>query len=214
MEEETWLPVVGYEGRYAVSDLGRVKSIERLEPRSDGHTITRKERVLKFGVSGNKEKGQDYNAVKLYDGAGTGKNFTIHTLVINAFIGPPPSPDLVTRHKDGTRFNNRADNLEWGTESDNAIDRQRHGTDHNSRKTHCDWGHSLDEAIIRIQALSGRPRRECQLCSRVRGREGRRRQIGYYEKRGLPVPSFEEALATYKYAGKGKGDTFYGTVNI
>lgn len=110
MEEETWLPVVGYEGRYAVSDLGRVKSIERPELRNDGVTITRREKVLKTSLRGR--PGQDYFVVKLYEGTGIGKTIGVHQLVINAFIGPPKSVDFMCRHKDGYRFNNRPDNLE------------------------------------------------------------------------------------------------------
>lgn len=51
----------------------------------------------------------------------------VHHLVCRAFHGEP-SPGLEVRHLDGTRRNNRPDNLCWGTRSENAFDRNRHGT--------------------------------------------------------------------------------------
>jgi len=44
-----------------------------------------------------------------------------------AFHGPRPSPEMQACHKDGSRTNDRADNLYWGTPRDNTDDRLRHG---------------------------------------------------------------------------------------
>jgi hypothetical protein len=51
----------------------------------------------------------------------------VHRLVIEAFAGPRPE-GMVCRHLDGDRTNNRADNLAWGTYSENEQDKVRHGT--------------------------------------------------------------------------------------
>lgn len=47
----------------------------------------------------------------------------VHVLVLETFIGPRPSPNHVSRHKDGSRDNNVVSNLIWGTASDNQIDK-------------------------------------------------------------------------------------------
>ena len=52
----------------------------------------------------------------------------VHTMVCEAFHGPKPSTEHETRHLDGHRLNNRADNLAWGTKQENADDKRRHGT--------------------------------------------------------------------------------------
>ena len=51
----------------------------------------------------------------------------IATLVCTAFHGPRP-PGAVVRHLDGTRTNDHADNLAWGTQRENMADKVRHGT--------------------------------------------------------------------------------------
>lgn len=50
----------------------------------------------------------------------------VHTLVLEAFVGPAPSNHMC-RHLDGTRDNNRLENLRWGTNRENVADRIRHG---------------------------------------------------------------------------------------
>ncbi len=51
----------------------------------------------------------------------------VHQLVLEAFAGPCPA-GMEARHLDGNHLNNCADNLAWGTRSENALDRVRHGT--------------------------------------------------------------------------------------
>lgn len=51
----------------------------------------------------------------------------VHTLVLEAFVGPCP-PDMECRHKDGNAQNNRLENLVWGTAKENSADRILHGT--------------------------------------------------------------------------------------
>lgn len=102
---ERWRPVVGFEGRYDVSNRGRVYS-----------WVT--ERVLRPGIASN-----GYPTVAL----GRGKTKTVHSLVAAAFIGPCP-PGMEVRHRDGNRRNPRATNLEYGTRADNIRDAVKHGT--------------------------------------------------------------------------------------
>ena len=100
--EEIWKDIDGYNGKYQVSNFGRVKSI-----------IFNKERILKFRIS---EKG--YSIVQLNIN-GIKKNYRVHRLVAQAFI---PNPDNLPQinHKDENKLNNCVDNLEWCTNKYNA----------------------------------------------------------------------------------------------
>ena len=104
--EEVWKDIVGYEGKYQVSNLGRVKS---LNYRGNTNkevimTITKnKNGYLKIGLSKNNKR----------------KNYLIHRLVAQAFIDNPNKYDEVN-HKDEDKSNNRVENLEWCTHKENC----------------------------------------------------------------------------------------------
>lgn len=55
-----------------------------------------------------------------------GKRYAIHTLVLEAFVGPCPEGLDCCRHLDGDSYNNHVENLCWGTDSENAKDAARH----------------------------------------------------------------------------------------
>lgn len=80
METEIWKPVVGYEGFYDVSNLGRVKSLTRVIVQGNGKRITVKERILKTAV-----QNRGYEFVSLSNSSGK-KYKLVHTLVGTAFI--------------------------------------------------------------------------------------------------------------------------------
>lgn len=114
--DERWLPVVGYEGRYEVSDVGRVRSVTRVL--RNGHRWAG--RVLRIH-----KNPYGYPSIGLMmDGRQKTKN--IHRMVLDAFVGP--NPDMYCRHLDGNPENNKLENLKWGTQSQNSMDRVRHGT--------------------------------------------------------------------------------------
>lgn len=104
---ERWKSVVGFEGLYEVSDLGRVRSL-------------RWNRVLRVG------RPNRYCAVSLAYG-GTHKTRAVHVLVLEAFRGRRP-PGKQAAHQDGDRSNNRLANLRWKTCKANHADKRRHGT--------------------------------------------------------------------------------------
>lgn len=109
---EIWSDVLGYEGYYQVSDKGRVKSVSRQINRIDGFVQNIKERVLSERIDTN-----GYKIVNLCMNR-ICKNFKIHILVANHFIGIRSS-GLVVNHKDGNKTNNDISNLEIITQSDN-----------------------------------------------------------------------------------------------
>jgi hypothetical protein len=122
MSEERWLPVVGFEGLYEVSDFGRVRSLDRLATYTTpkGTVVIRRHKgvLLKPGIASN-----GYPLVVL----GKGNSRLVHALVLTAFVGPP-APGFEVCHADGTRTNNCLTNLRWGTRTDNMRDAVRHGT--------------------------------------------------------------------------------------
>lgn len=101
---ETWLPVVGYEGRHEVSSLGNVRSLPSRGGCQPG-------RILRPGV-----QSKGYLCVSLYDGSRPKKprSYCVHDLVAWAFIGPKP-PGLTVDHIDRNQVNNAAGNLRYAT---------------------------------------------------------------------------------------------------
>lgn len=67
-----------------------------------------------------------YHTVRL-SYAGLSKRFKVHRLVCEAFHGTPPDK-ADAAHIDGSRTNNRAENLRWATRKENMADKRRHGT--------------------------------------------------------------------------------------
>jgi HNH endonuclease/NUMOD4 motif/Helix-turn-helix domain of resolvase len=128
---ETWRAVVGYEGLYEVSNLGRVKGLDRYIPVFGGPQQTlRKGHILEVemreGFCISKQNGKAYKhgpyaRVGLKRPHERQKRFFVHLLVLHAFVGPPPTPLHECNHKDGDKLNNRWDNLEWATKSQNQI---------------------------------------------------------------------------------------------
>lgn len=137
---ETWLPVIGYEGLYEVSDLGRVRRMCASYGRASEPIVVTAKRA-----------GCAYLAAQLTNGKR--RREYVHRLVLAAFVGPAPKGHQCA-HLDGDKRNNRLDNLCWATISENAEHRREHGTmilgeNHANAK--------LNGAAVRaIRALSGR----------------------------------------------------------
>lgn len=118
---ERWRSVVGYEGFYEVSEFGGVRSLDRVGVCGRPRALHRG-RVLKPFV----DSGNGYLAVNLSK-CGKAKKRTVHTLVLEAFVGPRPL-GMEGCHGDGDRTNARLGNLSWGTPEKNWDDKRRHGT--------------------------------------------------------------------------------------
>lgn len=109
LDGEEWRDVMGYEGLYMVSNMGRVKSFGN---RNKGR-LRRGELLL------SQHDTQGYLAVNLSKN-GHGKIAKVHRLVAMAFVDGY-QPGLVVNHKDEDKRNNHSDNLEWVTPYDNMV---------------------------------------------------------------------------------------------
>ena len=115
--EEVYRDIIGYEGKYQVSNLGNVKSL----PKGDGNG--NKERLLKQEI--NKRKHTNYRRVSLSSN-GNVKRFLVHRLVGEAFIANPDNKPQIN-HIDNNGENNNSNNLEWVTGSENMIHAEKQG---------------------------------------------------------------------------------------
>lgn len=101
---ETWKPIPGYEGRYEISDLGRIKRLADSFPNPH-----KRERIF-----------LQYKTPQGYMNVSFGrKMYLVHRLVMLTFIGPCPSGKQIN-HKDGDKQNNALVNLEYVTPSENV----------------------------------------------------------------------------------------------
>ncbi|QBI97752.1 HNH endonuclease [Mycobacterium phage Zeuska] len=139
-----WRPVVGHEGKYLVSDEGQILSL------ITGKTLR----------PGTMVSGHRYVTI-----ARPSRTALVHTLVMEAFVGPRPEGYEI-RHLNGNPDDNRLENLQYGTRSENAEDSKAHGTHFHAGLTHCKRGHELSGG--NLQNHSGTNRRTCLACRRKR----------------------------------------------
>lgn len=116
ISSETWKPISGYEGRYEVSDMGRVRSLH-----FRGHRGSKVMTTVR-NYSG-------YHVVSL--GSKPKKQYRVHVLVLEAFVGPRPE-GMQGCHRDDDKDDNRLCSLRWDTPKANAAERntasgERHG---------------------------------------------------------------------------------------
>lgn len=141
IEGEIWKAIPGFETLYEVSNMGRVKSLFKTirgfysEARKEYNVSTKKEMIKKQKIDR-----YGYNVVNLSgktgneNGAGKRKHITVHRLVALAFL-PNESKCPVINHKDGIKYHNVPENLEWVTVKQNNI----HAVEVLHRKTSTYW---------------------------------------------------------------------------
>lgn len=123
---ERWLPVVGFEAMYEVSDLGQVRSLDRILPyeRTDQYSgrILSVQRKRKGQLLRPGRKSSGHLSVAL----GRGRSVDVHILVLTAFVGRCPD-GYEALHDNDIPSDNRLANLRWGTRSENLHDAIRNG---------------------------------------------------------------------------------------
>lgn len=103
---EIWKDIKGYEGSYQVSNLSRVKSLDRIVKRSNGQMVNIKSKILKTQKT---SRGCPCIYLK---GSKKRKRESIHDLMAHAFL-PNPKNKIKARHVDGNKMNNTLKNIQW-----------------------------------------------------------------------------------------------------
>ena len=187
MQSTEWRPVVGYEGKYEVSEQGQVRSLDRYARAGQHPSRLYPGRVLRLvpAVGGRV-------TVSLHL-AGVQRTRLVHHLVLDAFVGLRPEGTEAC-HWDGDPTNNSLSNLRWDTHVENERDKVRHGTHNNTVKTHCPRGHALAEPNL-VPGDWARGYRKCRACNIA---------AASAFKRGVP---FTQEDADTRYAGVMAGIT-------
>ena len=153
---ERWLPVVGYEGFYEVSDLGRIRSLPRLTVWRNGRKRHYPGKILNPYISPR----DGYARTPLSVQGVRSSPLLVHCLIAEAFLGPCPEGQEV-RHLDGDPANNVLTNLKYGTHGENERDKVRHGTHHWANVTHCTQGHEYTPENTHYLKSGSRVCRQC-----------------------------------------------------
>jgi len=146
MNRERWKDIPGYEGYYQISNLGRVRSKNRIIKIKDcigkKYSINRKSVNRKIRTQKN---GYCYIGLSIKDKE---KVFLIHRLVAISFI-PNIHNKPQVNHKDGNKLNNYVKNLEWCTELENKQHAKINGLNYKHKhkamfkKGHIPWNKKL-----------------------------------------------------------------------
>ena len=120
MQEEVWRPVPGYEDWYEVSNMGRVKQLERDIPiKAYSKRLKHiEEKIFEINESSRPVAPKTYYGITLINKWGKHVGFQLHRLVCMTFHDNPDNKPCVD-HINGNRHDNRAENLRWATYSEN-----------------------------------------------------------------------------------------------
>ena len=114
MKKEIWKPVIGYEGFYEVSSLGRLRSVDRIDVNTEGDKRLLSGKIIKL------HKDSHGYLIAVISKNGVHKTVKIHRLVAMAFI-PNPDCKRFVDHINTIRDDNRVENLRWVTARENNL---------------------------------------------------------------------------------------------
>jgi hypothetical protein len=186
---EVWRPTF-LDAHYEVSNLGRVRSVDRHVMRSDGRRPFYSGVLLAPSVNGR----TGYLQFRV----SSRRMVQVHKAVLTSFAGPPPHSDLECRHLNGDQVDNRLVNLKWGTHGENIRDVVVHGNHHLANREDCPRGHPLVEPNL-VASEAARGHRTCKACHRARSA-----CTYWWEKHGI-VRNFAE-VADLKFVEIMNGD--------
>lgn len=183
MTEETWRPVPSHVGLYEVSDLGRVRSLDRIVVGAAGRQRRVAGRILRPTL-----RPDGRHKVALCRGGVETTRLVAH-LVLEAFVGPRPG-DLDACHNDDDQGNDRLANLRWDTHLANCKDRTDNGGHGSQKKDRCPRYHLLRSPNIRAYDVR-RGTRNCLACHRATSR------YSWAKRKGIDIGTFQEVADSY-----------------
>lgn len=111
--DEVWMDIRNYQGRYQISNIGRVKSLERFRRGKNNSLVPLPERIMRLTTKKDNGRTRPYVEVRFRNGGlrtERCKAFLVHRLVADAFIKPLEDGEQVD-HINGVHGDNRAFNL-------------------------------------------------------------------------------------------------------
>jgi hypothetical protein len=163
---EQWRDVVGYEGLYQVSDLGRVRSVDRVV--AGGHGEPKKLKGKLKRLSSNRH---GYLLVATSK-EGIEKTLVVHRLVAAAWLGPCPDGCEVL-HGEAGKADNSVANLSYGIHAQNCLDMRRDRTHPVTPVVRSD-GQVFDSIIVASEESDCNANSICHCCN------GRQKTAGGY----------------------------------
>lgn len=171
LENEEWIDAIGFDGIYQVSNLGRVKSIERMCIRNNGRNFLLKEKIRKQQVS---EKFSSIRVGCCENGFMT--NVIVARLVFFSFnYNIKNLPEYSVMHKDNDWKNNKLENLKIGTQNEISKLTFEHG-----KVEHLKLGnpmlskHKIENSVLENMVIK---KLKCLCCGEIKDislfREGR-----------------------------------------
>lgn len=141
---EQWKDILGYEGFYMISDLGRVKSLSGVLKTKRGVIKPRYSKIMSQSIKSN-----GYLTI-MFSVDSNSKRFHVHRLVTIAFI-PNPENKPEVNHKDCIKTHNYKNNLEWNTLQENV----NHAVfnDLNCKGEKAPWSKLSNEKVLAIRRL-------------------------------------------------------------
>jgi len=149
---EEWVSIPGYEGSHEVSNLGQVRSLDRVvsEKKSAKRVLTSRKLKGKIMKPTKDKRGRGYVDLRRQ---GNRNNRAVHCVVMEAFVSAFPK-GLEVCHNNGDNSDNRLFNLRYDTHRNNMLDKNKHGT---LVRGEAHYGSKLsNEQVVSIKKLLSR----------------------------------------------------------
>jgi len=141
----TWKDIAGWEGLYQVSNFGAIKSLAKEWKGGQGCKGSHPDMIMKLSPNT-----RGYPSICLCSGNNK-RTYKVHRLVLEAFVG---KSDLQVNHKNGNKFDNRLENLEYCTGSENIQHAYRNGLNHGPRGKAQHLVRLTEAQVIRIKFIA------------------------------------------------------------